>query len=51
MCTGTAAMVESHLLKVLKGKVTYKIDYRTLSLTAENGKGLAATSAPVLLEK
>ncbi|WP_405599596.1 META domain-containing protein [Streptomyces sp. NBC_01410] len=51
MCTGTAAMVESHLLKVLGGKVTYKIDYRTLSLTAENGKGLAATSAPALSEK
>ncbi|MDQ0942351.1 META domain-containing protein [Streptomyces sp. V1I1] len=46
VCTGTAMTLESHLLKVLDGKVTYKLHHRGLSLTAADGKGLAATAAP-----
>ncbi|MET7618894.1 META domain-containing protein [Streptomyces sp. NPDC005408] len=51
MCTGTAMTVESHLLKVLEGKVTYKLQHNSLSLTAESGKGLAASSEPAFLRK
>ncbi|MFF4228634.1 META domain-containing protein [Streptomyces sp. NPDC001820] len=46
VCTGTAMTLENHLLKVLEGKVTYKLQHRGLTLTAADGKGLAATAAP-----
>lgn len=45
MCPGPEMELERTLLGVLKGKTTYTIGHRSLSLTAENGKGLGA-SAP-----
>ena len=47
MCAGTAQTLESHLLKVLKGDVTYKLQHRSLTLTAANGSGLSATAPPL----
>ncbi|MFI1394688.1 META domain-containing protein [Streptomyces sp. NPDC020681] len=47
MCAGTAMTLESHLLKVLEGNVTYKVEHRGLSLTGPNGTGVSATAAPV----
>ncbi|MFD9221448.1 META domain-containing protein [Streptomyces sp. NPDC060064] len=44
-CPGPEMNVERELLKVLDGTVTYKLQHRGLSLTAPNGKGLAATAA------
>lgn len=44
MCTGTSAMVEQSVTEALTGKVTYKLDHRSLSLTAESGKGVSATA-------
>lgn len=46
MCTGTAQTVESHLLKVLKGKVAYVLQHRGLTLTAADGQGLDALARP-----
>lgn len=46
MCAGTAMTLENHLRGVLDGKVTYKLQHRGLTLTAADGKGLAATAAP-----
>lgn len=45
MCPGPEMELESTLLGVLKGKTTYTIEHRSLSLTAGNGKGIGA-SAP-----
>lgn len=45
MCPGPEMELERTLLGVLKGRTTYTIEHRSLSLTAQNGKGLGA-SAP-----
>ncbi|MET8172658.1 META domain-containing protein [Streptomyces clavifer] len=45
MCPGPEMDLERELLAVLQGRATYRIEHRTLSLTAESGKGLDA-SAP-----
>lgn len=45
MCPGSEMELERALLGVLKGRTTYTIGHRSLSLTAGNGKGLGA-SAP-----
>ncbi|MFG2629727.1 META domain-containing protein [Streptomyces sp. NPDC048473] len=45
MCPAPRMKPERELLAILDGRTTYEIDHRTLSLTAENGKGLGA-SAP-----
>ncbi|WP_161310483.1 META domain-containing protein [Streptomyces sp. SID3212] len=43
-CTGPRAAVEKHLLKVLRGKVTYEVNHGGLWLTGADG-GLAALPA------
>ncbi|MGW7364844.1 META domain-containing protein [Streptomyces sp. NPDC054841] len=45
MCPGPEMTVEQAVTEVLRGKVTYELRHRGLSLTAESGKGLAATAA------
>ncbi|GHA96785.1 MULTISPECIES: META domain-containing protein [Streptomyces] len=45
MCPGPEMALERELLAVLQDRATYRIEHRTLSLTAESGKGLDA-SAP-----
>ncbi|MEV6397088.1 META domain-containing protein [Streptomyces sp. NPDC051907] len=44
VCPDPQMDLEREVLKVLAGKVTYEVNHRGLSLTAENGKGLAATA-------
>ncbi|MCX4824147.1 META domain-containing protein [Streptomyces sp. NBC_01142] len=46
LCPGPEMDLEREVLKVLKGTVTYELQHRGLSLTAANGKGLAAMAAP-----
>ncbi|MEV0491087.1 META domain-containing protein [Streptomyces atratus] len=47
MCPDAEMKVERPLLAILQGKTTYRIDHRTLTLTAANGEGFRATaSAP-----
>ncbi|GAA3478643.1 META domain-containing protein [Streptomyces yanii] len=47
MCPDPQMEVERPLLAILQGKATYRIDHRTLTLTAANGEGFSATaSAP-----
>lgn len=36
--------LERELLAVLDGRTTYRIDHRTLTLTAANGRGLGASA-------
>lgn len=46
LCPDPGMRLERALLQVLDGKrTTYDIDHRTLSLTAQGGKGLGATAA------
>ncbi|MFF3326023.1 META domain-containing protein [Streptomyces sp. NPDC002889] len=45
LCPGPEMSVERELAKVLNGTVTYELKHRTLSLTATDGTGLAATPA------
>lgn len=45
MCPGPEMNLERELLKVLHGTVTYQLQHRGLTLTAPNGKGLAASAA------
>ncbi|GAA2956796.1 META domain-containing protein [Kitasatospora cinereorecta] len=47
MCPGPEMELERAMLAVLKGKTTYRIKHRTLSLTAESGKGLGAAAPAV----
>ncbi|WP_175412112.1 META domain-containing protein [Streptomyces sp. TRM64462] len=43
LCTGPAGELEQRLLRTLRGgTVTYRIDHRTLTLTAPDGTGFAA---------
>ncbi|MEU9980272.1 META domain-containing protein [Streptomyces sp. NPDC050856] len=42
LCTGPAMGLETALLKTVKGTVSYRIEHRTLTLTAPNGTGFAA---------
>jgi heat shock protein HslJ len=44
MCPDPRMKLERALLTVLDGRTTYRIDHRTLSLTAANGEGLGATA-------
>ncbi|MER5885970.1 META domain-containing protein [Streptomyces sp. NPDC001941] len=44
LCQGPAQELEQALLKVLDGKVAYKLDHRTLTLTGPSGQGLSATA-------
>ncbi|WP_406507580.1 META domain-containing protein [Streptomyces sp. NBC_00212] len=45
MCAGPEMQLEQAVLGVLRGKVGYRLDHRTLILTATpGGKGLSATS-------
>ncbi|MFE6663902.1 META domain-containing protein [Streptomyces sp. NPDC057697] len=44
MCPDPAMKLERALLAVLDGRTTYRIDHRTLTLTAANGDGLGATA-------
>ncbi|MGW1654565.1 META domain-containing protein [Streptomyces atratus] len=44
MCPASRMKLERELLAILDGRTTYRIDHRTLSLTAENGKGLGASA-------
>ncbi|WP_405750914.1 META domain-containing protein [Streptomyces sp. NBC_00012] len=44
MCPDPRMKLERALLAVLDGRTTYRIDHRTLSLTAANGEGLGATA-------
>ncbi|MFD0343840.1 META domain-containing protein [Streptomyces sp. NPDC127117] len=44
MCPDPRMKLERALLAVLDGRTTYRIDHRTLSLTASNGEGLGATA-------
>ncbi|MER5359411.1 META domain-containing protein [Streptomyces sp. NPDC002785] len=44
MCPAPRMKLERELLAVLDGRTTYRIDQRTLSLTAANGKGLGASA-------
>lgn len=47
MCPDPQMKVERPLLAILQGKTSYRIDHRTLTLTAANGEGFSATaSAP-----
>ncbi|WP_326766792.1 META domain-containing protein [Streptomyces sp. NBC_01591] len=47
MCPDPLMKLERALLAILDGRTTYRIDHRTLSLTAANGEGLgAAAPAP-----
>ncbi|GGT54534.1 META domain-containing protein [Streptomyces purpureus] len=46
LCQGPRGELESAVGQVLQGKITYKVEGRTLTLTAANGKGLTATAAP-----
>lgn len=45
MCPGPEMKLERALLGVLKGKTSYEIDHRSLSIEAKSGEGLDA-SAP-----
>ncbi|MEV3989541.1 META domain-containing protein [Streptomyces sp. NPDC049837] len=42
LCPGPAMELERALLETMKGKVTYKIDHRSLTVTAPGGTGFAA---------
>ncbi|MFF8292806.1 META domain-containing protein [Streptomyces sp. NPDC016309] len=42
LCAGPAMELEQALLKVMKGKVGYVIDHRSLTVTAPGGTGFAA---------
>ncbi|MDQ0795002.1 META domain-containing protein [Streptomyces sp. B1I3] len=44
MCPGPRMELERALLGVLEGKTAYSIGHRSLSLTAESGRGLRATA-------
>ncbi|MET9660386.1 META domain-containing protein [Streptomyces sp. NPDC006510] len=44
MCPDPRMKLERALLAILDGRTTYRIDHRTLSLTAANGEGLGATA-------
>ncbi|MFJ9679723.1 META domain-containing protein [Streptomyces sp. NPDC101194] len=44
MCPDPRMKLERAVLAVLDGKTTYRIDHRSLSLTAENGEGLGASA-------
>ncbi|WP_326629061.1 MULTISPECIES: META domain-containing protein [unclassified Streptomyces] len=44
MCPDPQMKVERALLAILAGKTTYRIDHRTLTLTAANGEGFSATA-------
>ncbi|MFF1833588.1 META domain-containing protein [Streptomyces sp. NPDC058231] len=44
MCPGPRMKLERALLAILDGRTTYRIDHRTLTLTASNGKGFSATA-------
>ncbi|MFB6780793.1 META domain-containing protein [Streptomyces sp. NPDC056352] len=47
MCPDPQMKVERALFEILEGRTTYRIDHRTLTLTAANGEGFSATaSAP-----
>lgn len=47
LCPGPEMNLEREMLKVLDGTVTYELQHRSLSLTAANGKGLAANAEPI----
>ncbi|MFB6713513.1 MULTISPECIES: META domain-containing protein [unclassified Streptomyces] len=44
MCPDPRMKLERAVLAVLDGKTTYRIDHRSLSLTAENGEGIGASA-------
>ncbi|MFE9947989.1 META domain-containing protein [Streptomyces sp. NPDC005531] len=44
MCPDPQMKVERALLAILDGRTTYRIDHRTLTLTAANGEGFSATA-------
>ncbi|MDF6043422.1 META domain-containing protein [Streptomyces sp. JH14] len=44
MCPDPQMKVERALLAILDGRATYRIDHRTLTLTAANGEGFSATA-------
>jgi heat shock protein HslJ len=46
LCPGPEMNLEREMLKVLDGTVAYELQHRGLTLTAANGKGLAATATP-----
>ncbi|MET8327516.1 META domain-containing protein [Streptomyces sp. NPDC005181] len=45
MCPDPQMKVERALLAILDGRATYRIDHRTLTLTAASGEGFSATAA------
>ncbi|WP_009996982.1 META domain-containing protein [Streptomyces clavuligerus] len=45
LCMGTGGQVEAHLLKVLDGTVTYRLEGRELALTGATGAGVHAVAA------
>jgi heat shock protein HslJ len=45
LCQGEEGAVEKDLLKVLSGKVTHRVDGRSLTLTGPDGRGLEAKAA------
>ncbi|MEU6017193.1 META domain-containing protein [Streptomyces sp. NPDC047515] len=45
MCPDPRMKLERAVLAVLDGRTTYRIDHRSLSLTAENSEGLGASAA------
>ncbi|MFH9075274.1 META domain-containing protein [Streptomyces alboflavus] len=46
MCPGDVMPTERALLKLFGGKASYKLDHRTLTLTAPDGKTMAKAQAP-----
>ncbi|MGW1885533.1 META domain-containing protein [Streptomyces sp. NPDC001970] len=44
MCPGPETTLERAVAKVLRGRVTYELQHRGLTLTAQGGEGLAATA-------
>ncbi|MFD0415143.1 META domain-containing protein [Streptomyces sp. NPDC127108] len=46
MCPGDVMPTERALLKLFDGKVSYKLDHRTLTLTAPDGKTTVKAQAP-----
>jgi heat shock protein HslJ len=50
-CPGPEMNLERELIKVLDGTVTYELRHRGLSLTAVDGKGIAATATTPAAQK
>ncbi|WP_030318262.1 META domain-containing protein [Streptomyces flavochromogenes] len=44
MCTGPQMQLETKLYELLDGRLTYRLDHRTLTLTNAEGEGLGATA-------